>query len=283
MPDYQLGIQLKGETIEDLVQKRTRFNIWLIVIMDLILILAAWFVYRGVRQQLKLAQIKSEFVSNVSHEIRTPLAVINMYSETLEMGRVKDEEKKKEYYRVINTEANRLSGIVNKILNFSKIESGKREYKFEETDLNEVIEQIIETYQHHFKNKGFVCEFKPGKNIPLIKADKEAITDAAINLIDNAMKYSEDKKQIEISTVYGNRFVSVEVKDYGIGIDVKDQKLVFEKFHRVTKGNLAHKAKGSGIGLSIVKHIMDAHQGEVDLVSTPGKGSRFILNFPLNS
>jgi len=282
MPDYQLGIQLKGETIEDLVEQRSNFNIWAIVIMDLILILAAWFVYRGVRQQLKLAQIKSEFVSNVSHEIRTPLAVINMYSETLEMGRVKDDNKKNEYYRIINTEANRLSGIVNKILNFSKIESGKREYKFEENDLNEVVEQIIETYQHHFKNKGFICNFNPAKNLPPVKADKEAITDAIINLIDNAMKYSEDKKQIDISTGSDNRFAFVEVKDYGIGIDEKDQKLVFDKFHRVTKGNLAHKAKGSGIGLSIVKHIMDAHLGSVTLKSTPGKGSTFILNFPRN-
>jgi len=96
------------------------------------------------------------------------------------------------------------------------------------------------------------------------------------------MKYSEDKKQIDISTGSDNRFVFVEVKDFGIGIEDKDQKLVFDKFHRVTKGNLAHKAKGSGIGLSIVKHIMDAHHGTVTLVSTPGKGSTFILNFPRN-
>lgn len=280
LPGYQLGIQLKGETIEDLVKQRSRFNFWLIVIMDSILILAAWFVYRGVRQQLKLAQIKSEFVSNVSHEIRTPLAVINMYSETLEMGRVKSEEKKKEYYKVINTEANRLSGIVNKILNFSKIESGKREYKFEETDINEIIGQTIQTYQHHFNNKGFVCNFKPGKNLPPVKADREAVADAAINLIDNAMKYSGDKKQLDVTTGFNNQFVFVEVKDYGIGIDQKEQKLVFDKFYRITKGNLAHKAKGSGIGLSIVKHIMDAHRGEVTLISTVGKGSRFVLNFP---
>ena len=279
MPDYLLGIQLKGETIEDLVKRRTRFNIWIIVIIDIIMILAAGFVYRGVRQQMKLAQIKSEFVSNVSHEIRTPLAVINMYSETLEMNRIKDESKKKEYYQIINTEANRLSGIVNKILNFSKIESGKREYKFVEADLNEIIGQIIQTYQHHFKSKGFACNFYPGENLPLISADKEAITDATINLIDNAMKYSHYKKQIDVVTGFNSNHVFVEVKDYGIGIDKKDQKMVFDKFYRVTKGNLAHQAKGSGIGLSIVKHIMDAHDGTISLVSKLGEGSRFILNF----
>ncbi|PLX12086.1 MAG: hypothetical protein C0598_06695 [Marinilabiliales bacterium] len=146
MPDYQLGIQLKGETIGDLVRKRTNFNIWIILIIDLVLIIAVVFIYRSLRQEMKLAQLKSEFISNVSHEIRTPLAVINMYSETLSMNRVKDDNKKMEYYNIINTEANRLSGMVNKILNFSNIESGKRTYKFVETDLNEIVAQILETY-----------------------------------------------------------------------------------------------------------------------------------------
>lgn len=279
MPDYLLGIQLKGETIEDVVRQRMWSSIWLILIMDLILILAAYFVYRAVRQQMKLAQLKSEFVSNVSHEIRTPLAVINMYSETLEMGRVNDEAKKHEYYKIIHTETNRLSGIVNKILNFSKIESGKRELRFIETDLNNVVDQIIQTYQHHFKSKGMECNFQPGENLPAVNMDADAITDAAINLIDNAVKYSAGNKQIDVTTGLNDKYIYVEVKDYGLGIEEKYQKLVFDKFYRVTKGNLAHKAKGSGIGLSIVKHIMLAHHGTVSLVSKPGEGSRFRLNF----
>lgn len=281
MPDYQLGIQLKGETIEDLVQKRTRFNIWVILIIDLILIIAAVFIYRSLRQEMKLAQLKSEFISNVSHEIRTPLAVINMYSETLSMNRIKDESKKQEYYNIINTEANRLSGMVNKILNFSKIESGKRTYKFIETDVNEIVTQILENYEHHFKRSGFTYNFTPKEKLPKVMADGEAITDAIINLIDNAIKYSKDEKQIDISTGSDNTSVFVEVKDFGLGIDEKYQKMVFDKFYRVTDGNLAHKAKGSGIGLSIVSHIMDAHKGSVKLISKVGNGSTFILNFPI--
>lgn len=280
IPDYHLGIQLRGETIEDLVKQRTYFNIVLIIILDVVLLLAAWFVYRSIRQEVKLAQLKSEFVSNVSHEIRTPLAIINMYSETLEMDRIKDEKKKKEYYKIINTETNRLSGIVNKILSFSKIESGKRDYKLEETDLNGVVEQIIHTYQHHFKNKGFTCDFHPSEDIPNISVDKEAVTDAVINLIDNAIKYSDNKKQIDILTGVDKNTVFVEVKDYGLGIDQKHRKLIFDKFYRVTEGDLALKAKGSGIGLSIVKHIMEAHDGTITLQSTPGEGSSFTLNFP---
>jgi two-component system phosphate regulon sensor histidine kinase PhoR len=281
MPDYELGIQLKGETIEDMVRQRMFSSIWLIIIIDLILILAAYFVYRGVRQQMKLAQLKSEFVSNVSHEIRTPLAIINMYSEALEMGRVKDEAKKVEYYKIINNETNRLSGIVNKILNFSKIESGKRDYKFHKSDLNQVIETIIQNYQHHFRNKGVSCSFSPAINLPDILMDPDAITDAVINLLDNAIKYSGDNKQIDIHTGKDGTDVYMEVRDYGIGIEEKYQKMVFDKFFRVTQGDLAHKAKGSGIGLSIVHHIMMAHEGKVTLVSKVGEGSRFRLSFPM--
>jgi len=282
-PDYKLGIELKGETVEDLVKQRTYYNILIIIILDIVLLLAAWFVYRAVRQEVKLAQMKSEFVSNVSHEIRTPLAVVNMYSETLQMGRIKTEEKKQEYYKVINTETNRLSAIVNKILNFSKIESGKRAYNFELTDLNEIVNQIIDNYQHHFQSKGFVCNLESTDDTLNFYGDKDAVTDAVINLIDNAIKYSTDKKQIDIKAGSEKGSVYVEVNDYGIGINEKDQKLVFDKFYRVTEGDLAHKSKGSGIGLSIVKHIMDAHKGTITLKSTLGKGSRFRLYFPKKS
>jgi len=282
-PDYELGIDLKGETISKLVSQRTYYNIMVFIVLDIVLLLAAWFVYRAVRQELKLAQLKSEFVSNVSHEIRTPLAIINMYSETLQMNRIKSEEKKLEYYKVINTETNRLSGIVNNILSFSKIESGKRAYKFEEVDLNRIVSQIIETYQHHFINHGFTCDFKSTKEDLFINADKEAVTDAIINLVDNAIKYSNTTKQIDIKTGSEKEFVFVEITDYGIGIDGKDQKLVFDKFYRVTSGDLAYKSEGSGIGLSIVKHIMDAHMGTVSLKSKLGEGSSFRLNFPKKS
>ncbi|MCB2201162.1 HAMP domain-containing histidine kinase [bacterium] len=281
IPGYQLGIQLKGQSIEELVRQRTNTNILLILLMDVFLLLGAWLVYRSIRQEVKLAQIKSEFVSNVSHEIRTPLALINMYSETLEMGRIQSEEKKMEYYKVIHNESSRLSQMVNKILNFSKIESGKKEYNFEEEDLNTIVNDTLEMYRPHFERRKFIFEFKPEKGKLLVLTDKEAVTEALNNLIDNAMKYSGELKKIEVLTKTSQQEAIVDVKDFGIGIEIKDQKLIFDKFYRVTKGDLAHKAKGSGIGLSIVKNIMEAHSGKVSLSSTPGKGSIFSLHFPL--
>jgi two-component system phosphate regulon sensor histidine kinase PhoR len=283
LPDYELGIELKGDTIDNLVSQRMWTSIWMILIVDAILIVAAIFIYRAIRQQMKLAQLKSEFVSNVSHEIRTPLAVINMYSETLEMDRVKTEAKKKEYYRIIQTETRRLSGIVNKILNFSRIESGKRDYSFQQTDINELINEIITNFEHHFKDKEVNYEFRPGKNLPPVSIDSEAVTDAIINLIDNGIKYSLQEKEITIYTEFTMNELRVAVKDNGVGIEEKHQRMVFDKFYRVTKGDLAHQAKGSGIGLSIVKHIMEAHGGDVSVSSTPGKGSVFMLHFPVRN
>lgn len=276
---YEIGIQLDGDPIEEMVNERRKNNIIIVVLMDLVLLIGAWVVYRYIRKEIKLAQIKSDFVSNVSHEIKTPLALINMYSETLEMGRISSEEKKIEYYKTINKEARRLSRMVNKILSFSKIENGKRDYVFSETDINEIVDRVISTYQHHFKNSNFECKFNLAENLPLIYVDDEAIIDALNNLIDNAIKYSADIKLIEINTGIKADRVYVEVKDSGIGIQEKDQSLIFDKFYRVTHGNLAHHAKGSGIGLNIVKHIIDSHHGKIEVQSSYGNGSSFTLFF----
>lgn len=279
-PKFKVGVQLLNDPVEQMVEERTRTNIFLIILMDLVLVIGAWFVFRSIRQQINLAQIKSEFVSNVSHEIKTPLALITMYSETLEMGRIPTEEKKKEYFKVINKEAKRLARMVNKILSFSKIENGKREYSFVETDINEIVSQVVSTYQHHFKNSGFEHEINYAENLPLVKLDEEAIIDAVSNLIDNGMKYSAEIKSIEIKTGVKNSAVFVSVKDSGVGIKDKNQKLIFDKFYRVTDGNLANMAKGSGIGLNIVKNIMEAHSGKITVKSSLGKGSTFTLSFP---
>ncbi len=276
---YEIGIQLDGDPIEQMVNERRKNNIIIIVLMDMVLLIGAWVVYRYIRKEMKLTQIKNDFVSNVSHEIKTPLALINMYSETLEMGRIPTEEKKIEYYKTINKEARRLSRMVNKILSFSKIENGKRDYVFAKTDINEIVEKVISTYQHHFKNSNFESKFNLVKNLPSINVDEEAIIDALNNLIDNAIKYSATEKLIEINTGIIADRVFVEVKDSGIGIQKKDQALIFDKFYRVTDGDLAHHAKGSGIGLNIVKHIIDSHKGEIKVQSSYGNGSSFTLFF----
>lgn len=281
-PNYNLGISLVGKSIEDLVTERAMNNLILIGILLLVLVTAVWFVYRAVKKELELAQAKADFVSNVSHELRTPLALISMFAETLEMDRVKTEEKKKEYYSIISHESNRLGRIVNTILNFSKMEAGKRKFNFVEEDLNEVVIQVYQSYSYHLYNKGFDFEYEPGIDIPKVVIDREAVSEAIVNLLDNAVKYSGDTKFIKMVIGNENDSVFIEVLDKGIGISEEDQQKVFDKFYRVSSG-LVHTTKGTGLGLSLVKQIMDAHKGKIILRSKIGEGSNFKLMFPKNS
>ena len=278
IPNYELGILLKGGTIEALVKERAKTNIIFILLLTIILIAGVIFVFRNIRKEMELARIKSDFVSNVSHELRTPLSLISMFAETLEMDRVKTEEKKREYYSIISKETGRLSRIVNKILSFSKIEAGKREYRFSKININNLIEDVIKTYQFHLQSNGFKFSFEPDVSIPDINADSEAVSEAIINLLENAIKYSVDRKEITITTGIEGNFVYVEINDKGIGISEESQKKIFDKFYRVSDG-LVHNTKGTGLGLTLVKHIMDAHHGEVRVKSKIKEGSSFKLIF----
>lgn len=280
LSDYHIGIELKDQTINELVKARSRKNLYLIIIIDFVLIFGAVLIYRNINKQIELSRIKSDFISNVSHEIRTPLALISMYVETLDMGRVKTEDKKKEYYGIINQETRRLSNMVNNILNFSKIENNKRKYTLVPVDINAIVENVLTTFKYQLESKGFTLKVKLHSNLPMVNADNDAVTEALINLIDNAVKYSEEHKLIVLTSGCFENGVFIEVSDKGIGISESEQKRIFDKFYRVTEKNLAHKAKGSGLGLAIVQHVMHAHSGKVTVNAKTGEGSRFRLLFP---
>ena len=280
-PDYSIGVELTGNTLNDLVKQRVRTVIFLVLLFNILILFGIGFLYYNVKKELDLAKIKNDFVSNVSHELRTPLAMISMYSETLMMDRVKDDEKKKEYYEIIQLETNRLNGIVNNILSFSHIENNKRKYNFEDYYLNDLANEVIHVYKHELLNKGFHYELKLKQDLKAIHIDKDAIKDAIINLLSNSIKYSSERKQIDIISGEDSNSQFIEIRDQGIGISEKDQKQIFEKFFRVSDGNLAYKARGSGLGLSIVKHIMDAHNGNITVKSKLNTGSSFRLVFPI--
>ena len=278
---YSLGIELKDTTINKLARSRSKKDLILIGIVDLILLLGIAIIFFNMKKQMELSQLKTDFISNVSHEIRTPLALISMYIETLEMGRVKSDDKVHEYYRIILQETQRLSAIVNKILSFSQIENEKRTYTFARAELNEIVRSVAENYRFSLEKKGFTYILDCTSEIPPVEIDSEAVADAVVNLIDNAAKYSDNQKEIRITAGSTKEWAYIEVSDKGLGISENDQKHIFDKFYRVTEKNLALKAKGSGLGLAIVKHIMDAHNGKIEVISQKGKGSTFRLMFPL--
>ena len=281
-PDYSLGIRLKGPTIEELVRDRFYRNLSLLMILDIMIVVGVWFVYRTVRREMELSKLKSDFVSNVSHELRTPLSLIRMFGETLEMGRVPTEEKKQEYYATIVRETERLSDLVNNILNFSRMESGKKEYHFSPIDVNVVVQKVLSSYRSHLEHLGFKLEMELATMVPLIHADAEAVSEALLNVLDNAIKFSAAQKSIKITTGAVGRSVYVEVEDHGIGIPLEEQSKIFEKFYRVSSGPV-HHVRGSGLGLTLVRHIMDAHKGEITVLSRVGEGSRFRLSFPITA
>ena len=280
LPQFNVGIAREGGTVEEAVNKRKNQNLIALALLMVVMVIGVSLVFRNVQREMELAQKKADFVSNVSHEIRTPLALINMFAETLLLGRVKDENKKHEYYEIITKEVNRLSNMLNRILSFSKIEADKREYQKQPLDLSEVVEDVMNTYSYHLESNGFEHSIQLADQQLPIKADKEALIEVLVNLIDNGMKYSLEHKQLDVSTGRQGDYAYVAVKDKGMGIAKNQLDKLFEKFYRVPTGDV-HDTKGSGLGLSIVKHIVDAHGGSINIESKPGEGSEFKVLIPI--
>ena len=282
LPDYSIGIRLKGQTIDDVVRARFYQNLALIGLLTTVLVAGVWVVYRTVRREIELAQLKSDFVSNVSHEIKTPLALIRMFAETLQMKRVKSEQRKQEYYDTIVQETERLTRLINNILNFSRMEAGKKEYRFEPVDLNQLVQGVLKNYGAHLEHEGFLVSAQANGRLPRIHADSGAVSEALLNIIDNSVKYSRERKTLRLATGVVDSMVYVDVEDQGIGIPPEQQRKIFEKFYRVSSG-LVRDAKGTGLGLALVKHIVDAHKGSISVRSEVDKGSTFRLSFPIDA
>jgi signal transduction histidine kinase len=281
-PRWKIAVGYKDTTIEALAKDNFQKNLMLTLFVLSLLVLGIILTLRATSREMKLAQAKSTFVSNVSHELKTPLALIRLFAETLELGRVKSTEKAQEYYRIINNESRRLTQLINNILDFSKIEAGRKEYEFEETDVAEVVEEVIRSYEYQIVNAGFELATDIGHDLPAASIDRDAISQAVLNLINNAVKYSDEDKKIAVRVRARDRFVAIEVTDTGIGIPRSEHEKIFEKFYRVSTG-LVHNTKGSGLGLALVKHIVEAHKGQISVESLPGKGSKFTILIPAST
>ena len=279
-PQLTLGIKLRGTTLQALGDHFVHTSF--LVLGGLTLLLAGGIVltHRNVAKEMALARLKSDFVSNVSHELRTPLSLIRLYAETLELGRISSPEKCQEYYRIIRKESERLSALINNILDFSRIEAGRKEYDFRETDLRELVHTTLDSYRYQIEQNGFVFEEKISDDVPSLNVDREALSRSLLNLVNNALKYSYDRKYLGVNLYRKNGSVRLEVIDHGIGIPDQEQHKIFEKFYRVGDP-LVHNTKGSGLGLSLVRHIVRAHGGEVIVDSTPGEGSKFTISLPV--
>ena len=282
MPSFaglRLYLRDKDRSFERQVKRSAIARAALIAMVDLMLLGGLYLVYTNVRREVHLARLKSDFVANVSHELKTPLALIRLFAETLDLGRVASPERAREYYRVINKESNRLTQLINNILDFSRIEAGRKQYRFAKVDVCGIVDEVLEAYRFPIEQQGFKLEVVFAEDVPEIQGDAEALSQALLNLLNNAIKYSREDKQIKVEVATREGLVRVSVTDHGIGVAKADQKRIFEKFYRA-EDSLVHETKGSGLGLALVSHIMEAHGGSVELQSAPGRGSTFTLVLP---
>jgi len=277
-----VGIKFQGTTAQAIGRRFVIQSSLILGVLSVLMIGGLVLTYRSVNKQVALARLKSDFVSNVSHELRTPLALIRLYAETLELGRITTQEKKDEYYSIIRKESERLTALINNILDFSRIEAGRKEYDFRETDIAELVRNTLDSYRFQIEQQGFALEEQIDTSIPTVKVDREAIARALVNLVNNALKYSANEKFLGVRLYRDKSLLKLEVSDRGIGIERHEQARIFEKFYR-TGDPLVHNTKGSGLGLSLVRHITRAHGGDVEVESTPGRGSKFTLSLPLAS
>jgi signal transduction histidine kinase len=281
--DWKIGLASRHATPAVVARRNFLLNIGLSAALAAVLLGGLVLALRTASREMKLSQMKNEFVSNVSHELRTPLASIRVFGEFLRMGRFDGPEKAREYGDYIETESRRLSQLINNILDFASIESGRKTYQFERCDVREVVCETLKTFGVRLRQNGFNVIVEGAETpLPPARVDTGAIAQSISNLLDNAVKYSNGNRDITVSLKRDGGFIVISVRDQGIGIPRDEQKKIFDRFHRVSTG-LVHDVKGSGLGLAIVRHIVEAHRGKVTVESRPGEGSTFSIHLPADS
>lgn len=247
------------------------------------LLIAMWVLVRVVRRDMALADMKANFVADVSHELKTPLALIRLFGETLQSGRVTSEQKRQEYYEIITRESTRLANLINNILDFARIEAGRKEYSLEPTDIADVVRETYEAYRTQLEHAGFEHHLTVAASLPPVDADRDAIARVLINLTNNAIKYSRGERYLAIDVAQdvrrGRRGVLISVHDRGIGIQPEDRAHLVDGFFRAADRRVRDQG-GAGLGLALVKHIVDSHHGSLDVESRLVKGSTFRIFLP---
>ncbi len=280
-PDWSLEFyQPPPRLLNTLLISRQGLYFYMFLLITGILIFGLILTVRAVSHELELARMKSDFVSTISHEFKSPLTSIRQLAELLHSGRVPSEERRRQYYDVLLEQSERLSLLTENILNLARIEEGHKEFEFERTDPAALLQEVISSMQDRVRHEGFSIELEVKKGLPMIMLDRVAITQAITNLIDNAVKYSGESRRVMVSASDEAASLHIAVRDFGIGIRKEDRDKVFERFFR-GGDELTRTVKGSGLGLTLVREIVEAHQGTVYAESEPGKGSTFFIRLPL--
>jgi signal transduction histidine kinase len=287
---WQVAIYLSdAQIVSPGMDFRTTLGLWLISLLLLSILLGSYIFVRRARREAHLSQMKSTFVSNVSHELRTPLASIRMLVELLEMqlagqpaGALENSKARAEQYLgIIRRECGRLGRLIENVLDFSKIERGIKQHNFEYEDPAAVLRMAVESFRPHAEAQGFTLEVEIEDALPELRLDADAISQVMLNLLGNAVKYSDEVKEIRVRAHREGPQVVVAVTDRGIGIAATEIPKIFEDFYRVDQRLSSQQQGGMGLGLTLARHIVRAHGGDISVRSEVGKGSTFMFTLPI--
>ena len=282
LPRWELLLsENKPGFMATLLKAGSGIYLFIFILIALFMLLGFVFTIYTLNVELRLNKQKSEFISNVSHELKSPLTSIRMMTEMLYHKRVETEERKSAYYSAMMEESEHLSHLIDNILDFSRMDDDRKKYDFINLDLDELLLKFLESTRERIPEPGFDIRYSRPDRVPVIQADRNAILQVFYNLVDNAIKFSGTSRQIDINLLSKDDELQLCVKDHGIGISSKDQEKIFDRFYRCDEPQRLG-IKGSGIGLTIVKKIMEAHKGHLTLESSPGEGSTFCVHLPIN-
>jgi two-component system phosphate regulon sensor histidine kinase PhoR len=230
-------------------------------------------------REAQVARLQTDFVNKVSHDLRTPLTSIRMFVETLQLGRIADPKRQSEALEIIAEETARLSGLINRLLDWARMESGRRTYELHRERVEPIIDRALEAFEPQLLLAPAEMKRSVAPDLPPVMADRQALIEALLNLLNNAHKYTGAEKRIAVSAAKDGASVVIEVADNGPGIGARDQKRIFEKFYRA-RDPLDRTIEGTGLGLAMVKHIVVGHGGRITVESELGKGATFRVVLP---
>ncbi len=277
---FKAELCLQAGVFKEAANRQMLIYIWVAAIVISLMLISSLLAGRAVLRQAKLNKLKNDFIATVTHELKTPLSSMRVLVDTLLEGRCQTKQQETEYLQLISKENIRLSKLIDNFLTFSRMERNKQAFDIAPASPVEIANNAAEAVQTKFEKANVRFSLNILKPLPMINADKDAMVTVLVNLLDNACKYSNDNKHIELNVFAENNSVCFAVKDNGIGLTRRQTKKIFDRFYQVDT-SLSRQAEGAGLGLSIVKFIVDAHKGKIDVESKPDKGSIFKITLPI--
>jgi two-component system phosphate regulon sensor histidine kinase PhoR len=280
---YNWRLQVSLTSAQELsarVERRRLLEMLMVALSCAVVVAGVVVVIIAAERERRLSALKSDFVANVSHELKTPLSLVRMFGELLLSGRVATDDKRREYLQIIVNESERLTALIENVLDFAKFERGKSAFEFHEGDVGQAVTRAVEVYRYRAEREGVEVELSIHPRLPVVSFDERALELLLMNLLDNALKYAKDGKRVLVDVRTAKNALEIRVSDKGPGVPPHERRRIFERFVRGSAG-ADQQVRGSGIGLALVKHIAESHGGKAWVESEFGKGSTFIVTIPI--